>query len=466
MKESAKKSFKMPHLMVIVFCLIFFMSAMTYVIPAGQFATDPQTGQLIGSEFHFLGHQTPVSPWQAMLYIKDGIVNSGTIIATLFVAGGLTGVVLATKSIDNLVDYSIYRLQDKGLDVLIPLLTLVFLLFGTFSGGDYVIAMVPIGLMIARKLRVDPIVGFSVVIVAIVLGGTSSPTNVMLAQMVMEVPLYSGFGMRLLLNIPVYGIVIFYIWSYAKKVAADPSRSALGFSGWQNELDSADLAGASVKKVDLQSRDVLVTIVYFLNPIVIVILTTEMGYGQEVLSAVMIITAFIVGLIRRFSLDEICNLFAKGCAGMAFVSFIIGCANAMSLVMGNGNILHTIVWALCLPLQKLGPGMAAIGIALVVTLINLIIPSASAKVAILCPIISPMCDALNINRQIGVSAFKYGDSITNVISPVLGMLLGGLEIAKIPYDKYVKWVMPLVLTLLVYSYATLYFMGVIGWTGL
>lgn len=46
------------------------------------------------------------------------------------------------------------------------------------------------------------------------------------------------------------------------------------------------------------------------------------------------------------------------------------------------------------------------------------------------------------------------------------MLLGGLEIAKIPYDKYVKWVMPLVLTLLVYSYATLYFMGVIGWTGL
>ena len=58
------------------------------------------------------------------------------------------------------------------------------------------------------------------------------------------------------------------------------------------------------------------------------------------------------------------------------------------------------------------------------------------------------------------------DSITNVISPVLGMLLGGLEIAKIPYDKYVKWVMPLVLTLLVYSHATLYFMGVIGWTGL
>ena len=56
MKESAKKSFKMPHLMVIVFCLIFFMSGMTYVIPAGQFATDPQTGQLIGSEFHFLGH--------------------------------------------------------------------------------------------------------------------------------------------------------------------------------------------------------------------------------------------------------------------------------------------------------------------------------------------------------------------------------------------------------------------------
>ena len=102
----------------------------------------------------------------------------------------------------------------------------------------------------------------------------------------------------------------------------------------------------------------------------------------------------------------------------------------------------------------------------VVTLINLIIPSASAKVAILCPIIAPMCDALGINRQIGVTAFKYGDSITNVVSPVLGMLVGGLEVAKIPFDKYVKWIMPLVLILLVYAYATLYFLGAIGWTGL
>ncbi|MBS5633154.1 MAG: YfcC family protein [Clostridiales bacterium] len=464
MKEEKKKAFKMPHLMVIIFCLIFFMSAMTYIIPAGQFATDPQTGQLIGSEFHFLGYQTPVSPWQAILYIKDGIVNSGTIIATLFAAGGLTGVVLATKSIDNLIDYAIYRLQNKGLDILIPLLTLVFLLFGTFSGGDYVIAMVPIGLMIAKKLKVDPIVGFSVVIVAIVLGGTSSPTNVMLPQMMMEVPLYSGFGMRLLLNIPVYIIVILYIWKYAKKVAANPASSALGLSGWQNELD-AD-GQEAMKTAALKTQDILVTLVYFVHPIIIVILTTKMGYGQEALPAVMILTAFAIGLIRRFDLDAICDLFAKGCAGMAFVSFIIGCANAMSLVMGNGNILHTIVWALCLPLQQLGPSLAAIGIAIVVTLINLIIPSASAKVAILCPIIAPMCDALGINRQIGVTAFKYGDSITNVVSPVLGMLVGGLEVAKIPFDKYVKWIMPLVLILLVYAYATLYFLGAIGWTGL
>lgn len=459
-----KKKFKMPHLMVIIFGLLFFMSLMTYVIPAGQFATNPETGKLIGNQFNFLGHQTPVSPWQALLYIKDGIVNSGTIIATLFAAGGLTAIVLATKAIDNLIDYAIYKLQNKGIDVLIPLLTLVFLLFGTFSGGDYIIAMVPIGLMIAKKLRVDPIVGFSIIIVAIMLGGTSSPTAVMLPQMMLEVPLYSGFGLRMLFSFPVYAIVIIYIWKYAKKVVSNPEKSAMGLSGWQNELDTQD--SSEIREIKLDNKSILITLVYFIHPIIIVIFTTKLGYGQEVLPAIMIITAFIIGLLNKYDLENICNLFAKGCASMAFVSFIIGCANAMSLVMGKGNILHTIVYVCCLPLNKMGPGLAAIGIAVVVTLINFIIPSASAKVAILCPIIGPMCDALNINRQIGVSAFKYGDAVTNIASPVLGTIVGGLEIAKIPFDKYFKWVMPLSLIVLTYCYATLYIMGVIGWTGL
>ena len=460
MKE--KKQFKMPHLMAMIVGLILFMSLMTYIIPAGQFAADPVSGKIDGNAFNFLGYQTPVNPWQALLYIAQGIANSGTIISTLLATGGITGIILATKRMDNVIDWAIYKLSGKGIDILVPLLTLVFCVYGTFSGGDWCVALVPIGCMIAKKLNCDPILGGAFVLIGCMVGGIFSPTGPMLAQLSMDVPVYSGFAMRMLLDIPVYAITMFWMWRYAKKVAKDPTKSAMGNTEWLN----TDYSGVGVKEVKLDKRDVICTILYFAQPVTSVICTTMLGYSVEVIPALCIIFGLLIGIAHGYKLDDTCNKFAGGVAGMAFVSFIIGCANCMSLVMTNGNIIHTIVYFACLPLRNLGVGLAAVGIAVVVTLINIIIPSASAKVAILCPIISPMCDALSINRQIGVTAFKVGDAVTNMISPTLGMLIGGLEVAGVPYDKWLKWIMPFILIILAYGYVALYILGAMGWTGL
>ena len=60
--KKVKKGFKMPHLFWIMICLLFVSSLLTYVIPAGQFMTDPETGKILGDQFQYLGAQTPVSP--------------------------------------------------------------------------------------------------------------------------------------------------------------------------------------------------------------------------------------------------------------------------------------------------------------------------------------------------------------------------------------------------------------------
>ena len=60
--KKVKKGFKMPHLFWIMICLLLVSSLLTYVIPAGQFMTDPETGKILGDQFQYLGTQTPVSP--------------------------------------------------------------------------------------------------------------------------------------------------------------------------------------------------------------------------------------------------------------------------------------------------------------------------------------------------------------------------------------------------------------------
>lgn len=96
-----KKGLKMPHLLVLILSLLVLMSLMTYIIPAGQFGTDPETGAILSDQFHLLGYQTPVNPWRALTLILDGLTSSGMIIGLLLAAGGYTGVVLSTKAIEQ-----------------------------------------------------------------------------------------------------------------------------------------------------------------------------------------------------------------------------------------------------------------------------------------------------------------------------------------------------------------------------
>ena len=454
----------MPNLMLLILGLLLIMSLATYVIPAGEFATDPETGKLIGDQFNYLGYQTPVNPWAALNLIYNGIVNSGAVIATLLAMGGATQIILETKAIDKMMDYAIYKLKDKGFSVLMISVCVLFLIYGTFSGGDFIIAMIPIGLTIAKKLRVDPICGFAFIVVCILLGWTSSPTNGILTQLMMGVPPYSGFLLRAILQIPIIFIVTFFIYRYGAKVRKDPNNSVLGKGEWYDELDNVDDSELNAVE-SLDKRALITTIIYFMLPILGVIFMMALGYNMGVLVAISILCCYAMGFASGMSMNRTSELFAKGTAGMAFVGFVIGMANAMSLVMSQGNILHTIVYVLCIPLRGLSTGAAAIGISIVVTLVNILIPSASAKVAILCPIITPMCNALGIPLQIGVSAFKYGDAITNIISPVLGIVVGGLEVAKIQYNVYLKWAIKLVFIMFIYCWITLYFMGMFGWTG-
>ena len=130
-----KSKLKMPHLLFLMLGLILLMSLLTYIVPAGQFATDPETVALIGDEFHLLGHQTPVNIWQALNYILPGFMNSSYVISLLLISGGCVGVIMGTGAFDEMVNWALYKLQDKGVSVLVPIVFMVIAIHGGFGGG-------------------------------------------------------------------------------------------------------------------------------------------------------------------------------------------------------------------------------------------------------------------------------------------------------------------------------------------
>jgi uncharacterized ion transporter superfamily protein YfcC len=92
---------------------------------------------------------------------------------------------------------------------------------------------------------------------------------------------------------------------------------------------------------------------------------------------------------------------------------------------------------------------------LIQNLINIIIPSGSAKAALTMPIMAPFSDVIGVSRQATVMAYQFGDGFTNLITPTSGVLIGVLGVARIPYDKWFKWVWPLIAVMLILGFLLL-----------
>lgn len=464
MKKPNKK-FTMPHLFWIMLGLILFMSVMTYIIPAGAFAKD-EAGNLIGSAFSYLTAQTPVTPWRAGMLMMDGLTGSALIIFIVMVLGAAMQVVLDTKAIDDLLNFSIKKLSTKGPNVLIPALFILMVYIGSFGGSDALIAVVPIGVLFAKKLKLDPLVALGVTSFATMIGFGTGPTKLMVPQAMMGVPVYSGFGARfIIMNIFMF-IGLYFVMRYVKKIQKNPNASAMGNSDWQNDLIVSEDTKLAEGKFTWRT---MVILALFLGQYGAFVWWGFQPDGSKTLFQFMtflsIVVAVISGLVANMSFDDIANSFAKGFASMAFVGFAIGMARVVSLVMNEGNILHSIVYSITRPLLGLDKGLSTVGITGVISVINVLIPSASSKAAILIPIIKPITETLNINPQMAVQAFQFGDGFTNIVSPVLGWTIGSCAMAKVPFDKWLKWSLPKVIIMIVISFVMIYVLNMMGWTG-
>ena len=133
----------------------------------------------------------------------------------------------------------------------------------------------------------------------------------------------------------------------------------------------------------------------------------------------------------------------------------MGLAGGIIVILEEGMIIDTLLYYASRAMQDFGE-IASVGIMYVIqTFINIFIPSGSAKAAITMPIMAPFSDLIGVSRQATVMAFQFGDGFTNMITPTSGVLIGVLGVAKIPYEKWVKWITPLMIILIIVGFVLL-----------
>jgi uncharacterized ion transporter superfamily protein YfcC len=339
---------------------------------------------------------------------------------------------------------------------------------GGFAGSDALIALVPIGVIFSKKLNLDPIVAIGITTFPALIGFGTGPQAQFIPQMMIGIQPYSGFGLRFVIMNFFMIVGLIYLMRYIKKIQKNETASLMYSEGWRAHLFGQQNGDDEIKEEKLKLTSVFALLSFIVQYLVIISFSAFGGDSTLLYNFIIVInilTALVIGLLTRMSFDNLGDSFAKGLAAMAFIAFIIGLARVMSLILTEGNILDTIVFYLTQPLMDINKSFGTIGISLIVSILNPLVPSVTSKAAILIPIIQPIAETLGLTKQVAIQAFQFGDGFTNLLSPVLGWTIGSCIAAGVPFTKWFRWVFPAVIIFMLLSFVILYILTSIGWTG-
>ena len=182
-----------------------------------------------------------------------------------------------------------------------------------------------------------------------------------------------------------------------------------------------------------------------------------MGYSWYIMEIATLFFAMglVTGIAMNYNPNKITKLFLDGVKDIQSAAIIVGLAGGIIIILNNGNIIDTLLFKLSESISGMGK-MASVSMMYVVqNLINLVMPSGSAKAALTMPMMSQFSDLIGVSRQATVMAFQFGDGFNNMLTPTSGVLLGVLSVAKIPYDKWVRWALPLIIIMVVIGFLLL-----------
>jgi uncharacterized ion transporter superfamily protein YfcC len=328
------------------------------------------------------------------------------------------------------VDVLVERSQGRGL-LAVPIVAVLFATLGALENmQEEIIALIPVLLLLTRRLGLDPLVAVAMSAGAAAIGASFSPVNpfqVLIAQKLSQLPPGSGAGFR----------TAFLALAVAAWIAA-----TLRYAR-RTRVEEAEQAADVEPSAPLHGRNVAILMTVAATFAVFVVGIMRFGWDFDQLSAPFVAMGIVAGLIGGLGVSGTAMAFAEGFAAMATAAMLIGIARAISYVLDQGHVIDTLVHAMVTPLESLPSYASALGMLALHVGVHVPVPSVSGQAALTMPVLIPVGDLVHVSRQSVVLAYQYGAGLTDVVTPTNGGMMAVLAAAGVPYEKWIRFALPL-----------------------
>ena len=480
------RAFRFPSAFTVLFGVTIAVWLLAFVIPTGTYQTDGDTGRPVPGTYEATETGLTFGDRLMDLFLSPinglfGVMNVDGFIGPyesgeLYGAAGVFLFVLAigvfitmamrTGAIDNGVARIAQRTKTRGA-LLIAVLMMLFAIGGTTEGmAEETLGFYALLIPLMLALGYDRMVAAATILVGAgigVLASTVNPFATGVASDAADISIGDGIGLRFLMLIVLVPIGVWWVLRYARKVKGDPSQSLVGAVDGDDELRAQGLR--DVPMLTGREKSVLAVVgltfafmIFAIVPWAQIIngpnadsFNWQLDWYFPELAALFIVMSLVVGLIGGLGEKGITDTVVKGAGDFIGVGLIIVLARGVTVIMNNSEITGTILHSMEEMVSNTNSGVFAVVMFLINIPLAFLVPSTSGHAALAMPILAPLADFADVPRSIVVTAYQSASGIVNLITPTSAVVMGGLALAKVRYDRYLKFVLPLVGILLVVS---------------
>ena len=439
---------RVPHTLVLLFILMAFSLVLTWLIPSGEFDTEINEQGIetvVPGSFTEAEEKQYLSPLALFTVVPRAFASAQGIIFFVLIIGGALAVVRKTGAIDALLGRMVKNFGNQPYLLLFLAMLAFAVASATLGMAEEYIPFAIILVSVSIALRMDAVTAIGTMVIGYGIGyavAVMNPFTLLIAQDIAGLQPTSGMGYRLILAVPLLAVGFHHVWKYARKVQADPKASLV------YGVD-VPVAAEVQEYPDMTGRHKAVLSVTLLALVGLVVGIWFYDWYLVELGAMFLGLAILAGLISGIGVNKTASEFGSGAAELTTTALLIGFARAIALLLEDGAVLHTVVNGLAAPLTLVGAELSAVGMLFIQSILNFFIPSGSGQAFVTMPLMAPIGDLVGVSRQIAVLAFQFGDGLMNMIVPTNPVLMGILGLAGISYDRWLKFIFPVILKLLV-----------------
>ncbi|KOV20113.1 C4-dicarboxylate ABC transporter [Streptomyces sp. XY413] len=475
--DAPRRRLRFPSAFTVLFVVTVAVWALTFVIPAGRY--DTEDGSPLPGTYHSVELTTGF--WERLkdLFLAPvnglyGVTDAGTgltapggtgsfagaagVFLFILAVGAFITVTMRTGALTTGVARLAQRLHHRRTLLLVVLLT-VFSLGGTTYGmAEETLGFYGLMIPLMLSLGYDRMVAATVVMVGAGVGTLASTVNPFATGVASDsagIGTGDGIVLRLVMWVCLTALAAAYVVRYARRVTEDPSRSLTPLTEGDLRIKAE---GGEAAKLTSRQRTVLylfaTTFLFMIFAVVpwsdlhVTFLPTLGWYFPE-LAALFIVAAVAVGLVGGLGEKGTVNGVTAGAGDFIGAALIVMLARGVTVIMNNASVTDTILDVLQSAVADTSSGVFAVLVFAVNLPLAFLVPSSSGHAALAMPILAPLADFAGVSRALVVTAYQSASGWVNLITPTSAVVMGGLALAKVRYDRYLRFMAPLMGALLV-----------------